>query len=76
MGKQVVKKEVEEQVKDVKELKFTPEELKELQLKREIRERREKCAKEINEVLQKYNANLAIAPNSPISNPAIVINLN
>ena len=47
------------------------EKLEELQKK--VQENRDKCRAEIGEVLKKYNMQLAVDPNSPISNPLIIL---
>lgn len=48
--------------------------IKELQAKRE--EVLKDCDAKIRLILKKYNANFIIDPNSPISNPKIVLILN
>ena len=43
------------------------------QLQKKVQETRQKCHAEIAEVLKKYNMQLAVDPNSPISNPLIIL---
>ena len=43
------------------------------QLQKKVQENREKCHAEIAEVLKKYDMQLAVDPNSPISNPLIIL---
>lgn len=56
--------------------KLSKEELELLKARREEKERMQACDQEIRAVLERYNAGLAVDPNSPISQPVITLILN
>ena len=60
-------------MEDVGEL--SPEESQQIKALRALNEKRKECAVEIDQVLKKHNAVLAIDPNSSYSNPQIIIQL-
>ena len=62
----------EKKVADV----ITTDEQKILKNIREKTEARDKCAKEINVILKKYNCSITVDPNSPVREPGIVVTNN
>jgi len=55
-------------MKTIKEIKLTPQEKEAIKKERELKEKREKCAEEIQAVLDKYGMVIQVQ-----SNPQIII---
>ncbi len=57
----------------MKETKITKEEQEVLDNMRKLKNAREECAKEITTLLEKYNCNIVVDPNSLVKSPQILI---
>lgn len=59
----------------VEKIELSDQEKKTIQAQRELTKKKTECAKAIGEVLQGFQAELMVNPNSPIGSPEIIITL-
>jgi CRISPR/Cas system Type II protein with McrA/HNH and RuvC-like nuclease domain len=64
-NKQIMKKEMNP---EVKEIELSKEEREVLEQRREVSKRQSECSEKINEVLQEFGMDLVVNPNSPLNN--------